>query len=197
MWKALVLGVAAVSVAQLDTGSSAAPVTREHRVEYYAVRGTTLEELTRSLDRSGPIVENGLRSHGRTEWSVDWRYQPWKRKADCKLLYIRTTVHTMVTLPKWADRDSAPPDLVDLWDKFIAVLEDHEGGHVENARAAADSIAAALRELPPQATCGAAARAADKLALDILFDYRARDLKYDRDTRHGQKQLDAILSSGG
>jgi predicted secreted Zn-dependent protease len=135
-----------------------------------------------------------MKAYGLTEWEISWNYFPWKRRADCKLLYISTSLRTTITLPRWLDSADASAPLVGRWDAFIAALEDHENGHLENARAAERAIAEALSNAGSAETCGAAARAADQAALEILWSYRSLDQKYDRDTRYGRDQVEVILS---
>jgi predicted secreted Zn-dependent protease len=170
------------------------PIQPGHHVRYYDVSGLTLETLERSLDQHAPTGPNGIRAYGLTEWEISWNYFPWKRRNDCKLLYISTSLRTTITLPKWPDSEDASPALVGRWDAFIEALEDHENGHLENARAAERAIADALSNASSAATCGAAARAADQAALDVVWRYRSLDQKYDRDTRYGRDQFEAILA---
>ena len=52
-------------------GASATAETLDETTRYFAIRGTTLAELDRDLNRRGPFVaETGLRHPGATERSA-------------------------------------------------------------------------------------------------------------------------------
>ncbi|TFG92826.1 MAG: DUF922 domain-containing protein, partial [Myxococcales bacterium] len=96
-----------------------------------------------------------------------------------------------VTLPKWVDLEASPSEVKRWWSVFIETLREHEFTHVDNARAAERTVAVALAALEPATTCGAARRAGDRIATEIAYEYRSRDLAIDRNTRHGRDQLEA------
>ena len=170
------------------------PIQPGHRVRYYEVSGDSLESLQRSLEENAPTGPTGLKAFGLTEWQVGWYYFPWKRQRDCKLIYVSTSLGTIITLPRWVDAADAPPSVARWWDAFIEALEGHENGHLENARAAEKAVGDALSKIEPAETCGVAAREADRTALEILWSHQSLDRQYDRDTRYGRDQVEAALS---
>jgi len=163
-----------------DTSSKA--TSFEHETSYFEVTGKTEAELGRSLydeSRVGPV---GERAFGITYWELVWQYQVWKRNKDCTLVHVVTSLNTTVELPRWRDVKEAPPELQAWWAVFIRTLQEHEAYHVENARRAEAEVAATLKGLPPKSTCVGARIAADRVANQIVRDYRARDREYDRGT---------------
>lgn len=195
MLTALFPGVLAVAGARAAVAQSPPPpIPPGHHIRYYEVSGRTREDLESSLAEHAPTGSHGLPFFGLTDWYVSWNFQVWRRNQDCKLVYISTSVRTKVTLPKWVDSEDSPADLERWWSVFIETLREHEFTHVDNARAAAKAVARALARLEPAATCGAARRAADRIASDVVYEYLSRDLKYDRDTRHGWDELEAALA---
>ena len=169
------------------------PIPPGDHIRYYDVSGKTLEDLESSLAENAPTGSHGLPFFGLTDWYVSWNFQVWKRNEGCKLAHISTSVRTRVTLPRWVESEESPSDLKRWWTVFIETLREHEFTHVDNARAAEQAVAVALAVLEPTATCGAARRAGDRIATQIVYEYRSRDLKFDRDTRHGRDQFEAAL----
>ena len=192
---ALVLGALLVAGARAAAAQSPPPpIPPGHHIRYYGVSGKTLEDLESGLAENAPTGSHGLPFFGLTDWYVSWNFQVWKRSEDCKLVRISTSVHTRVTLPKWVDQEESPSDVKRWWSVFIETLREHEFTHVENAGAAERAVAVALAALDPAATCGAARRAGDHIATEVVYEYRSRDLRFDRNTRHGRDQLEAALS---
>jgi predicted secreted Zn-dependent protease len=185
----VVLGVRAAAAQ-----SPPPPIPAGHHVRYFEVSGRTVEELESSLAANALTGSHGLPFFGTMDWYVSWDFQLWKRRDECRIVYVSTSVRTRVTLPRWVDSDQAPDDVERWWSIFFETLKEHELAHVDNARAAERAVAAALSELEPAETCGAARRAGDRIATEVVYDYRARDLKFDRDTRHGRDQLEAALA---
>lgn len=121
----------------------------------------------------------------------------WNRRQDCRVVHPRVDVRTTVTLPKWTDSSGAPESLKRWWSVFIEALREHELVHVSRARAAKVAVEGGLAALDPEATCGAVRRAAERLAIDVVHEYRALDMEFDRGTRHGRDQLEAALEGLG
>lgn len=152
-----------------------------------------MEDLEHSLRRNALPGPHGMPALALTEWSLEWSFQVRRREKDCRVVHAVTRLSTTVTLPRWVDAARAPASLEPVWEGISDALSDHEQGHVAIAHEADAAVAAALSELPPEATCGAAYRAAQHLAEAIAFGYRLRDKAYDRETRNGRAQLQAAL----
>ena len=192
---ALLLGALVVAGARAVTAQNPPPpLPPGDHVQYYDVSSKTLEGLKSSLVENAPTGSHGLPFFGLTDWYVSWNFQVWKRNEGCKLTHISTSVRTRVTLPKWIDSEESPSDVKRWWTVFIDTLREHEFTHVDNARAAERAVAVGLAALEPAATCGAARRVGDRIATQIVYEYRSRDLEFDRDTRHGRDQLEAALA---
>jgi predicted secreted Zn-dependent protease len=80
------------------------------------------------------------------------------------------------------------------WRALISAIEEHERGHLENARSDEAAVAAELSKFDTASTCGAAARAAERAALEIIWEHQSHDRNYDLDTRNGRDQFEAGLA---
>ena len=107
-----------LAAALLPAAALAQPV-ESMSVSYYAVKGVTVNELVRSLNRH--------RAGG------SWAYTSWRvTRPGCSIkLVIRQT------LPKWVDRNRASSTVQKKWNRFYAALLAHEAQHVQIARSAA------------------------------------------------------------
>ena len=116
-------------------------------VRYYAVKGVTVNELIRSLNRSRP--------------KGSWAYTSWRvTRPGC-----RTTLVIQQTLPRWQDRGRASKGVQKKWDRFYAALLAHEAEHVRfarNAAAAADVLSCTAEYAPVVRKWIATERAFDK-----------------------------------
>ncbi|MGH8212773.1 MAG: DUF922 domain-containing protein, partial [Rhodanobacteraceae bacterium] len=93
-----------------------------------------------------------------------------------------------MTLPRWADGDTAPASLMTEWQDFVAALRVHENGHYAHGVEAANEVQALEGSIQPASDCSELTLQVTNRAEAILEKYRAVDAEYDRDTKHGQNQ---------
>lgn len=117
----LILVLAGAIVLGLPDRSRAEPVVTAS-VTYKAVKGRSVNELIRSLNRS--------RTNG--AWAYTW----WRvsRQSCITRLEIRQT------LPRWTDRNRAPVRVQRKWDSFYGALLAHEAQHLQFAHSAAVEV---------------------------------------------------------
>lgn len=180
----------------LTAGAPAVPADFDlgDRVDHCEIIGLSTEDLDASIASSAPLVPGAGLAAGATEWYVSWDYVPWKRRRGaCELTHIEVSLQASVTLPRWRDRDRAPSELIAWWETFYEALQEHESGHVRNARAAREAVAEAIAAVGSQGTCGAAMRLAEDAANRVILEHRDRDREFDRETRGGMKKYEAAL----
>ncbi|PZF78042.1 hypothetical protein DK847_06350 [Aestuariivirga litoralis] len=117
----LILLLAGAMVLGMPDHGRAEPVVTAS-ITYKAVKGRSVNELIRSLNRS--------RTNG--AWAYTW----WRvSRQSCV-----TTLEIRQTLPKWTDRSRAPARVQRKWDAFYKALLAHEAQHVQFARNAAVEV---------------------------------------------------------
>jgi len=136
------------------TGASAGAESLDEATRYFAVRGTTLSELDRDLNRRGPFVaETGLRHPGATEVKFDG-HVTYKRVAEgCAVDQADVKLTLRVLLPKWAPPRGVAPETVLIWQTLESDIERHERRHADIAKSWLKRMEMALRNLRPEPTC--------------------------------------------
>ena len=165
-----------------SSGGSGAGSLGAARVEYYDVSGATIDEL-RGRMRSGP---EGWAGDTNTHVSYHFTTQP--TAAGCRIGDVTVTLEAVVKLPRWANRDAAPASAQGEWDRLIARLTDHEGGHVRIGQSAADAVERAVRDTVPGGSCQDVAARAKGRADAILALLPQQQQDYDVRTNHGRDQ---------
>jgi len=203
VWLACVLAVvfaAATGFIAIRSGGRAAPTTNlaiskaVAKVNYYDVRGTTLEELRQDVFSRGPYdKEANTRFAGWAEWRIQWWFDRREVAGGCAVANASTETHIEYTLPRWVDEDAAPPELRASWKRFIDALTEHEEGHGRLARELAEQIEFAIRSLPPEPTCEELDRKVNELANRLIREDKTQEA-YDRETGHGETQGAAFPS---
>src|ERR1700694_264793 len=89
------------------------------QVETYDVHGRNITEVAARLG-SGHVAL--------TRWRVTWKYT-LEELSVCRLKSFRVDVTAKIRMPRWADRDTAPPAARASWDAFYAAMRKHEDGH--------------------------------------------------------------------
>jgi predicted secreted Zn-dependent protease len=165
------------------------------RERHYTVVGSSASQILDAMGLLGPI-RGGVRYGAYTDWEVGWRLCPRAVEGGVVAADARVTVEVVVTLPRWQRPRSAPESLAQRWQRYLAALRRHEGGHVEIAEAAGRVVAerlAALAPAPSVAALELAARAAAELAAERL---RRVERDFDATSRHGAL-AGVTLESGG
>lgn len=178
--------------ALLAVGALLIPVARADvqdtlRFTPYRVEVQAGETLVQALNRATPVRRWwGKRFHGLATWSLRWAFR-WQVLEDgrCGVAEVLTTLDTDITLPELVTDD---PILRARFDTYLAALREHELGHHEIARQAAQRVDQGLRELPPQNDCRQLEVRGNHWGQAQLDRAREQEQAYDRDTRYGRTQ---------
>lgn len=152
-------------------------------LHWYDIEGDTEAELRAQLDARGPEGHDAY-----TAWHVTWKFPFLQTEEGCTTGPVTTAVRVNVTLPRWKGPADERDPLVRRWRRYLDALKEHESGHRETGFRAATDITETLPALPPKPTCEEAEEAANTAAREVLERYRAGDIAYDTETRHGATQ---------
>ncbi|MDX1660838.1 MAG: DUF922 domain-containing protein [Gemmatimonadota bacterium] len=157
-----------------------------HRTVLYEVAGSSVEEISASLDRAAPRIEGG-RFRGTTEWNVQWRFGYAPAGSGCSITELDVDLHVTTTVPRWSPPPDATRELVALWRSYRSALDAHEAGHRAFAVEAANEVARTLRGLR-SASCVALPEEANARGHAVVERFRRAQRRYDRRTGHGRTQ---------
>ena len=148
---------------------------------YYAVRGSTQNEIWTSLSRSSTVISDGD-AVGSTQWSYHWQAEPDDSHASRPVINATLTAHITITLPRW--EGAGDPALVSSWDSFAHALLYHEQGH----QLIAEFTLAVLRLRLDQNAHSPAPMPIGDVCDGVMRDYGDLDDRYDQITEHGALQ---------
>lgn len=162
------------------------------QVRTYDFFGSRAPDASQSL-RQRLLVSNdhegrSKRFTGQTDWHIEWRACFEARGFGCRIGGVVSTVNVTYTLPRWADRETAPPHLRDKWDRYIASLAAHEKGHGAISYQVAGLIDQALVGLVDTHSCDALSSVAGQVVEQVMQRGEALQRDYDRATGHGSTQ---------
>jgi predicted secreted Zn-dependent protease len=158
------------------------------QIEYYEVRGATVDALRRELDARGPFGDSGRRGDGLTRWNIAWRYGLDSNAARCTASNIIVDLDIRMILPRWAKPADVNPNLVARWNRYVAALRLHEDGHRELAETAAREVRQRLAAEPVARDCDRLRKRMDSRANERLNELRREQAEYDRVTDFGKQQ---------
>lgn len=153
---------------------------------YYAVDATADRPLYAALDAASPIRQNGRVFHGFTRWELNWRYR-WDARGDgrCRITQISVKLDATVDLPQLrsgTDRQGT------AFATYLKALREHELGHVQIGREAAQAVERRISILPEMASCATLEQTANQTGYRTLAEFGDRDRQYDLTTGHGKTQ---------
>lgn len=163
-----------------------AEVTEEHAEQPYTVDIQPGQTLRQALNAATPIREGGQRFHGHTQWNVHWSFW-WNRDAagHCRIARVSTRLSTHIQMPVLRTATDAQQA---RFARYARALHQHEQGHVQFGRRAAQSIDQGIAALSEAPDCSTLERQANALGHRLLAEQATLEKTYDRDTRHGATQ---------
>ncbi|MGH8212781.1 MAG: DUF922 domain-containing protein, partial [Rhodanobacteraceae bacterium] len=90
-------------------GVLAPALAADVRVVYYDISGRTVRDLVEQMQAKGPVDKSSsARFPAYTKWRVSWSFRYESTPGSCKLTELTASVEGTMTLPHWADGDTAP-----------------------------------------------------------------------------------------
>lgn len=177
----------AILIAGMPSAAADDGLRVERKIETYPVHGHSRAEWAAQMPKVGPRDPiTGRRYSGYAEWQVSWSWQSWPLgDGRCQLAYWRVEVDITITLPEWTDRHKAAAAVARQWDRFIEALVAHEDVHAWHGEQAGAAVARMFAGLPAEMACKGSRTDIDRKAREIIDEYRLRDRRFDRETRHG------------
>lgn len=178
--------------AVIDVTRCSSQITLNEHVKPYSFFGARADDAGQSL-RQRLLVTNDFdgrprRFTGQTDWHIEWRACYESVGNGCRIGGVVSNVQVAYTLPRWADRDSAPTGLRDRWDRYIGGLTSHEKGHGAIALKVAGLMEAELVGLADGESCASISAQAQSIVEQVMQRGEQMQREYDRMTSHGSAQ---------
>jgi predicted secreted Zn-dependent protease len=170
----------------LVASSTSAEVLEILDYDYYEVIAQPDQTLLSALNRSSPILTDGRVFHAYTKWNVGWKLW-WDANQDaaCRISSVQTSLTGSIKLPRLVS-GNAEQRLE--FERYVLALKQHESGHYEIGKDAAQAIDREILSLPPATDCSSLEKAANEIAVRTLERYKEKERTYDATTRHGKTQ---------
>ncbi|WP_188393836.1 DUF922 domain-containing Zn-dependent protease [Mesorhizobium sp. SARCC-RB16n] len=148
---------------------------------YFAIGGSTLEDIEQQLTEHGPRVKTtGSRHPGATQMAFTTRISYSSQPGSCRITDAIVTVKVKVILPKWRRPRNADADVRLFWDTLSADIKRHEDRHVEIAKNHGRALEDALKASYPQKDCDTAKAKAAEITAAELARHNQDQLRFDR-----------------
>ncbi|RVA73652.1 DUF922 domain-containing protein, partial [Mesorhizobium sp. M7A.F.Ca.US.006.04.2.1] len=139
------------------TSHPAAAANLVKTYSYFAIGGSTLDDIEAQLSKRGPEVKStGTRHPGATQMAFTTRISYAQTPSSCRIADAVVTVKVKVILPEWRRPRKADADVRLFWDTLSADIKRHEERHVEIAKNHGGELEEALKATYPQKNCDAA-----------------------------------------
>jgi len=162
---------------------SSAEAARIYRqIEYYTISGQNAEQLDKALSRQGPYLKSTGNRHpgaSRIRFMSDIRLR--KVGHYCRVEKADVNVYATISLPRWQQRRTTHvPELAIVWDVLSQDIKRHEESHVIIARAHASEIEYAVRSLRYRRDCRDMQKDIDRIYHKILSRHDKAQIRFDR-----------------
>jgi predicted secreted Zn-dependent protease len=170
---------AALILAASTVAVPAASVSKSY--SYFAIGGSTLDEIENELLRNGPKVKSSGRRHpGATQMEFTTRIGYAEQGGYCRVVQAVVSVKAKVILPKWRSSKRAESDVRLIWGTLSSDIKRHEESHVIIAKNHARELEQALLAVPRQRDCKAATESAKAVTARLLARHDAAQEQFDR-----------------
>lgn len=161
---------------------------------YYNVTGSTIHEIRRSMLRNRPskVTRDAL-----TEWDIRTRFGTGRLQGGYRCSGFTTTTTIRMTLPRWTPPEAVSDSVKQEWERYLAVLSQHEAGHGQIAMATAGELHRRVAGVGIHPDPDGLKSTVKTLVVQTLQEFRERDREYDRLTRHGLEQGATLGSRDG
>ncbi|GGD18094.1 DUF922 domain-containing Zn-dependent protease [Aureimonas glaciei] len=150
------------------------------KTTYFTVRGATLEELDRDLDRKGPLMSaTGSRHPGATTVKFGGKVTYKPEDGSCHVDSTALTLHVTETVPKWARPKAATATTAIIWKTLSDDIARHEAQHANIARGYVKKMESALRNLAPEPDCDAMQARVDAVSARYLAWHQQAQAQFD------------------
>lgn len=178
------LGVKPSLLCVLLLAATAVPAGAANLVKtysYFAIGGSTLDDIEAQLSKRGPEVKStGTRHPGATQMAFTTRISYAKTSNSCRIADAVVTVKVKVILPEWRRPRKADADVRLFWDTLAADIRRHEERHVEIAKNHGRELEEDLKAAYPQKNCDAAKAKAAEITAAVLARHDRAQLQFDR-----------------
>lgn len=148
---------------------------------YFAIGGSTLEEIENELAIRGPQVKDTGRRHpGATQMEFTSRLTYAEKNGKCSVGDAKVTVKAKVILPRWKQRAKADRDVQLIWDTLSSDIKRHEESHVVIAKNFARELEQGLKEVGRQKDCATAQAKAKAITTKVLARHDAAQDRFDK-----------------
>lgn len=159
---------------------NAGAATINERTTYFSVRGSTLEELDRELNRKGPSAGTaGDRHPGATQVSFGGKITYAPSGSVCRVGRTNFTLKLVKILPRWRPPRAATAGTVIIWRTLAQDIARHEEDHAKIARRYVSRMESAVRNLGPRASCKAMETAVNATTARYLREHERAQREFD------------------
>lgn len=174
----LALSVAAPTLLGSATVVSAASLNKTY--SYFAIGGSTLDEIQAELNKHGPqVASTGSRHPGATKMEFNSRVGYQQTDRGCKISTANVSVKARVILPRWRNK-KADADVRFIWSTLASDIKRHEESHVVIAKNHARMLEDQLLAIGRQKNCDIASAKAETVSQKVLAAHDREQQRFDR-----------------
>lgn len=185
----------ALAAASFGVIGSAGAATITERATYFTLRGSTLEQLDRELNRKGPSAGTaGDRHPGATQVSFGGRVTYAPSGSVCRVGRTEFTLKLVKILPRWTPPRASSAATVIVWRTLAQDIYRHEEDHARIARRFVRQMESAVRNLGPRPDCRSMEATVNATTARYLKAHERTQLDFDKvEGREVNRRLKRLL----
>lgn len=162
------------------------------KYNFYDIKGQSAAEIRREMKQNGTKWNDGKVYAALTSWDIRYNYDVTYENGKYRIKSASTTIDVVISMPRWKPDQQAPRELIEEWERYYRVLDEHEIGHRDLAVRAAGEINEILAGLGNFNSKAELDREAKRQAQARLKRMKEVQVEYDDHTNHGIKQGAAL-----
>lgn len=162
---------------------SQARVIVKEKTKFYKINGKNGQQIAASIDKRGPKANGGMHAVASVEWSFELKNPKFAIVGNqCKITDVDVHVLLNYVYPKWTGYKRASKKLRERWDKFIKLVEQHEGKHAKIILAGSRGLERSLKRARGRVSKGCSDFDASlaRLVAPVMLSTQTRNYNLDR-----------------
>lgn len=166
------------------------------KIVHYDIYPNSKKDIERALFEKTPIILNGRKYLGVTNWKIDLKYKVLKKNNFCTAVDLKTIAKITIVLPRIPKEEEASYNIKSSFKRFYNKVKKHELKHEYYVIKATKEIDKKIQQLNIKTNCKKLKKRFDKVVAKIIKKYNKKNKSFDARTKkryNSKANIDSYL----
>lgn len=168
----------------------------DSKIVHYDIYPNSKKDIERALFAKTPIILDGRKYLGVTNWKIDLKYEILETSNFCKAVNVKTIAQITIVLPRIPKEEKASYNIKSSFKRFYNKVKKHELKHEYYVIKATKEIDKKIQQSYIQTNCKKLKKKFDKYVDQIIKKYNKKNKSFDEKTKrryNNKANIDSYL----